>query len=215
MSQPYLYLPFVQRILFEQWDINITEGVPLNAIAGQRSVGEGYEASADAEDFKAEDFLEGDEDPDLQNNYPEDLDEVFSVIIGPESMRIYTEASAHDDDGDNGEPVMIIDEPRHDLKKHHDVPGPLDEGSTFNVYAHGSKPKIDITVISPPHSSTSLRRPPLIPLLTTMMIVVVVPPPLISEWFLTLAASSSTTRLQSHSSNPATSNSQQWSCLVL
>lgn len=43
MSQPYLYLPFVQRILFEQWDINITEGVPLNAIAGQTSVGEGCE----------------------------------------------------------------------------------------------------------------------------------------------------------------------------
>lgn len=35
---------------------------------------------------------------------------VFSVIFGPESMRIYTEASTHDDDGDNSEPVMIIDD---------------------------------------------------------------------------------------------------------
>ncbi|KAJ3849943.1 hypothetical protein EV368DRAFT_85026 [Lentinula lateritia] len=157
MSQPYRYLPFVQRISFEQWDINITEGVPLNAIAGQRSVGEGCEdecqkwgdeASTDAEDFKAEDFLEGDEDPDIQNNHPEDLDEVFSVIVGPESMRIYTEASTHDDDGDNGEPVMIIDVEESSK-------GPLDEGSTFNVYAHGSKPKINMTLISPPHSSTS------------------------------------------------------------
>ncbi|KAJ3862446.1 hypothetical protein EV359DRAFT_83336 [Lentinula novae-zelandiae] len=212
MSQPYLYLPFVQRILFEQWDINITEGVPLNAIAGQTSVGEGCEdefqkwgdeASTDAEDFK-EDFLEGDEDPDIQNNHPEDLDEgeakgtfciyellsseldkginpsdhtllyltgdhrgdaraqpggtilhkvtgtlpLFSVIVGPESMRIYTEASTHDDDGDNGEPVMIIDVEESSK-------GPLDEGSTFNVYAHGSKPKINMTLISPPHFSTS------------------------------------------------------------
>ncbi|KAJ3930994.1 MAG: hypothetical protein NXY57DRAFT_962172 [Lentinula lateritia] len=146
MSQPYLYLPFVQRILFEQWDINITEGVPLNAIAGQTSVGEGCEdefqkwgdeASTDAEDFKgssvlAEDFLEGDEDPDIQNNHPEDLDEGKGHIL-------YIRVA-----------VIGISRTVEESSK-----GPLDEGSTFNVYAHGSKPKINMTVISPPHSSTS------------------------------------------------------------